>query len=268
MKGGGDLSPRLRIDTAAIPYDGLLELTTPSMNTSCLNGGGRHLLRQKHPHSSQRGCIWAHYPERSLPGPSGRRMQHGRILSSVMGNWCQPVSCERLHREQTKGWKHRSKWHWKTRQTQWNVKINVLGWFRQKCNFWTCEYIITKMCVRGHCNGKSQILFAESWTNIKQPGFLFSSVNFVDEDDDEKYSSTNFFLWLRRDVDELKLISDDKNNDEIYAASSLTRRDGTKMLFEDYRTFRVHPIGKNVHLCHWIRGVWISSVSMADAVDG
>ncbi len=44
-------------------------------------------------------------------------------------------------------------------------------------------------------------------------------------------------------VDELKLISDDKNYDEIYAASSLTRRDGTKMLFEDYRTFKVHPIG-------------------------
>ncbi len=34
-----------------------------------------------------------------------------------------------------------------------------------------------------------------------------------------------FFLWLRWDVDELKLISDDKNYDEIYAASSLTRRD-------------------------------------------
>ncbi len=50
-----------------------------------------------------------------------------------------------------------------------------------------------------------------------------------------------FFLWLRRDVDELKLISDDKNYDEIYAASSLTRRDGTKMLFEDYRTFKIHP---------------------------
>ncbi len=47
-----------------------------------------------------------------------------------------------------------------------------------------------------------------------------------------------FFLWLRRDVDELKLISDDKNYDEIYASSSLTRRDGTKMLFEDYRTFK------------------------------
>ncbi len=48
-----------------------------------------------------------------------------------------------------------------------------------------------------------------------------------------------FFLWLRRDVDELKLISDDKNYDEIYASSSLTRRDGTKMLFEDYRTFKM-----------------------------
>ncbi len=52
-----------------------------------------------------------------------------------------------------------------------------------------------------------------------------------------------FFLWLRRDVDELKLISDYKNYDEIYAASSLTRRDGTKMLFEDYQTFKIHPIG-------------------------
>ncbi len=52
-----------------------------------------------------------------------------------------------------------------------------------------------------------------------------------------------FFLWLRRDVDELKLISDDKNYDKIYAASSLTRRDRTKMLFEDYRTFKIHPIG-------------------------
>ncbi len=38
-----------------------------------------------------------------------------------------------------------------------------------------------------------------------------ASVNFVNEDDDEKYLLTTFFLWLRRDVDELKLISDDKN---------------------------------------------------------
>ncbi len=53
-----------------------------------------------------------------------------------------------------------------------------------------------------------------------------------------------FFLLLRLDVDELKLISDDKNeNDEMYAASSLTRRDGTKMLFEDYRTLKIDPIG-------------------------
>ncbi len=53
-----------------------------------------------------------------------------------------------------------------------------------------------------------------------------------------------FFLWLRRDVDELKLISDDKNYDEMYATSSLTRRDGTKLLFEDYQiTFKIHPIG-------------------------
>ncbi len=42
-----------------------------------------------------------------------------------------------------------------------------------------------------------------------------------------------FFLWLRRDVDELKLISDDKNDDKMYAASPLTSRDWTKMLFED-----------------------------------
>ncbi len=41
---------------------------------------------------------------------------------------------------------------------------------------------------------------------------------------------------------ELKLKSDDKNYDEMYAASSLTKRDGTKMLLEDYRTFKVHPI--------------------------
>ncbi len=52
-----------------------------------------------------------------------------------------------------------------------------------------------------------------------------------------------FFLWLRQDVDELKLISDDKNYDEICAVSSLTRRDRTRMLFEDYLTFKIHPIG-------------------------
>ncbi len=51
-------------------------------------------------------------------------------------------------------------------------------------------------------------------------------------------SQRTFFLWLRRDIDELKLISDDKNYDEMYAVSLLTRRDGTKMLFEDYRTFK------------------------------
>ncbi len=60
----------------------------------------------------------------------------------------------------------------------------------------------------------------------------YSSVNFVDEDD-EKYRNPN----------QLKIISDDKNYDEIYAASSLTRRDGTRMLFEDYQTFKTHPIG-------------------------
>ncbi len=41
-----------------------------------------------------------------------------------------------------------------------------------------------------------------------------------------------FFLLLW-EVEKLKLISDDKNYDEICAASCLTRRDGTKMLFED-----------------------------------
>ncbi len=46
---------------------------------------------------------------------------------------------------------------------------------------------------------------------------------------------------LRRDVDELKLISDDKNYNEMYATSPLTRRDGTKMLFEDYQTYKIHP---------------------------
>ncbi len=51
-----------------------------------------------------------------------------------------------------------------------------------------------------------------------------------------------FFLWLRPDVDELQLLSDDKNYDEMYAAPSLTRQDGTKMLFEDYQTFKMHPI--------------------------
>ncbi len=49
---------------------------------------------------------------------------------------------------------------------------------------------------------------------------------------DSPKNSTNLFLWLRRDVDKLKCISDYKNYDEIYAASS-TRQDGTKMLFED-----------------------------------
>ncbi len=33
-------------------------------------------------------------------------------------------------------------------------------------------------------------------------------------------SQLAIFLWLRLDVDELKLISDDKNYDEMYAASS------------------------------------------------
>ncbi len=57
--------------------------------------------------------------------------------------------------------------------------------------------------------------------------------------------------------------------DEMYAASSLTRRDGTKMLIGDYRTFKIHPIDfHNVRLCHWMRGVCISGLRMAAAVDG
>ncbi len=56
-----------------------------------------------------------------------------------------------------------------------------------------------------------------------------------------------FFLWLRRDVDEQKLISDDKNYDEIYAASSLTRQDGTKMLFE-YTWGTFYPGVHQTHL--------------------
>ncbi len=85
-------------------------------------------------------------------------------------------------------------------------------------------------------------------------------------------SLMNLFLWLWRDVDELKLISDDKNYDENYDASSLTRRDRTRMLFEDYRTFKIHPIGEvncpvfqNVHLSldyNQMRGVCIASLSM------
>ncbi len=38
-------------------------------------------------------------------------------------------------------------------------------------------------------------------------------------------SQRTYFLWLRLDVDELKLISDDKNYYQMYAASSLTRQD-------------------------------------------
>ncbi len=53
-------------------------------------------------------------------------------------------------------------------------------------------------------------------------------------------SQLTFFMWLRRDVDELKLMSDDKNYDKMYAASSLTRWDGTKILSEDYQTFKIH----------------------------
>ncbi len=55
---------------------------------------------------------------------------------------------------------------------------------------------------------------------------------------------TFFSRRLRLDVDELKLISEDKNYDEMYAVSSLTRQGGAKMLFEDYRTFKIHPIGQ------------------------
>ncbi len=60
-----------------------------------------------------------------------------------------------------------------------------------------------------------------------------------------------FFLWLRWDVDEIKLISDDKNYDAMYAESvNKTRRDGTKMLFEDYRTFKIFSlVFQNVPIC-------------------
>ncbi len=71
---------------------------------------------------------------------------------------------------------------------------------------------------------------------------ILHSVNFVNEDDNKKYSSTNLFS-MRLDVDELKWLSDDKNYDEMFAAPSVTRRDRTKLLFEDYRTFKIHPIG-------------------------
>ncbi len=54
-----------------------------------------------------------------------------------------------------------------------------------------------------------------------------------------KYLSMNLLsVTTNRFVDELKFIFDDNNYDKIYATSSLTRRDGTKMLFEDYRTFK------------------------------
>ncbi len=51
-------------------------------------------------------------------------------------------------------------------------------------------------------------------------------------------TKNNFFLWLRWDVNVLKLISDDKNYNEMYAA--IRYQDET---FEDYRTFKIHPIG-------------------------
>ncbi len=51
-----------------------------------------------------------------------------------------------------------------------------------------------------------------------------------------------FFLWLRLDVDELKLLSNYKNYDGIHVVSSLTRRDWTKRLFED-NTFKIYHIG-------------------------
>ncbi len=54
-----------------------------------------------------------------------------------------------------------------------------------------------------------------------------------------KYLSMNLLsVTTNRFVDELKLIFDDNNYGKIYATSSLTRRDGTKILFEDYRTFK------------------------------
>ncbi len=48
---------------------------------------------------------------------------------------------------------------------------------------------------------------------------VYCGVNFANEDYDEKYSLTNLFSvtkTLTRDVDELKLISDDKKYDEMY----------------------------------------------------
>ncbi len=94
----------------------------------------------------------------------------------------------------------------------------------------------------GHAYIGVQIVTAAYVTENRQLSFkmndfpsLWCSANFIEENEDETYSSMNLFLWLRRDVDELKLISDDKNYDEMYAASSLTRRDGTKLLFEDYQ---------------------------------
>ncbi len=45
-------------------------------------------------------------------------------------------------------------------------------------------------------------------------------------------STTKKYSLLFRDIDVLKLISDDKNYDKMYAASSFRRRYVTKMLFE------------------------------------
>lgn len=83
----GDLSPRLWIDTAAIPYAALLELNLPSMNPSCLNGGGRHLSRIRSIFTDLEEGLFEPITQKGLfLGLSKRRMQHGRILSSVIGN--------------------------------------------------------------------------------------------------------------------------------------------------------------------------------------
>ncbi len=72
---------------------------------------------------------------------------------------------------------------------------------------------------------------------------MFSDAVLISSTKTKNIRQWTFFLWLRLDVDELKLISDAKTYDKIYAASSLTRQDGTRMLFEDDRTFKIHPIG-------------------------
>ncbi len=64
------------------------------------------------------------------------------------------------------------------------------------------------------------------WAIVMLESVLFSSTKTM-----KNINQLTFFLWLRRDVDELKLITNDKNDDKMYATPSLTRRDGTKILF-------------------------------------